>query len=29
MALDLKKFKEDYDSYAFQQKKETVITMLE
>ncbi len=27
--MDLKKFKEDYDGYTFQQKKETVVTMLE
>ncbi len=28
MAMDLKKFKEDYDKYSFEQKKETVVTML-
>lgn len=27
--MDLKKFKEEYDNYLFEQKKETVITMLE
>lgn len=29
MAMDLKKFKEDYDQYTFEQKKETVTTMLQ
>lgn len=28
MAMDLKKFKENYDTYTFDQKKNTVITML-
>jgi len=29
MAMDLKKFKEDYDKYDLSQKRETVITMLQ
>lgn len=29
MEMDLKKFKEDYDKYSYEQKKETVITMLQ
>ncbi|MDD5770049.1 MAG: hypothetical protein PHE25_03710 [Candidatus Gracilibacteria bacterium] len=27
--MDLKRFKQDYDKYSFQQKKETVLKMLE
>jgi hypothetical protein len=29
MSLDLKKIKDDYDKYPFEEKKETVIKMLE
>lgn len=29
MAMDLKQFKQDYDTYSFEQKKETVTTMLQ
>lgn len=29
MWMDLKRFKQDYDTYTFQQKKETVLIMLE
>lgn len=29
MWMDLKRFKQDYDKYSFQQKKETVLKMLE